>query len=806
MRTVVVHNGARIPLGKQGENNAVRVVWPGIAEKYAKLYGDGRFELVVVQNDKVYPAVVNVDGADLIWNVLAADVAIAEIGSLELIYYVGDTIAKSQTWETFVEVSKSAEGTTEPPEPAKNWVDVVIKTASDAKQSATQSAESARQSAESATNAATSATKAENAVGHSPIVGENGNWFVWDFTRSEYVDSGKPASTPPITPDTAGKYLTNDGRKVKWGAKVVENIERFDTNELLHVASSYVTAIIKEEGNANSGGMVFPVIAQLDGIIDHGSGFMSYLDAHGDHYVGGFSLVGGAVGVPKLTFSNTILYVTITQDGQDSDGNPIYKSDKTYAEIKAAHEAGREVRIKQVYTTGSFTDDIFGFLGIDYLKVVRYSDGTFRFEGQGIPRPEYGATYSFTGGQPISVCYVAINSKKIFVSLPMDFKTRLWNARVNAIPQQYLIHLNEEDNGTSTTLVADMPFDEIKTKFESAWGSTVFSVVYDNEVYSVSKTFIDSNSNTLQGFDFTNLSDTKKRLSLNNNNHWTAYIIPFTAKYFFLNQHDDGEYYLLDEDRNEVFPRDVSNLYGLIQYIYYQGFEYTLLNIQGPYIDFLAVNRDKYAIISVDIAASYGQGTVTWSGWKSICPNQTPKVTTADNGKFLRVVDGQWAADVAEGETWELINEVTLSEDAMSVVFDKDKSGSAFALRKFVVFGTTKGSNASNTGGGTICINTANTPDDKYSIVPPISNHGALKGDKLRYWNATAEILAEKGWRWYITGADNTSRTTQVTVGTLLSEVSQKIPKVATYLALWSRTSGSAFAAGSKIELYGVRA
>ena len=127
MRTVVVHNGARIPLGKQGENNAVRVVWPGIAEKYAKLYGDGRFELVAVQNGKVYPAVVNVDGADLRWNVLAADVAIAEIGSLELIYYVGGTIAKSQTWETFVEVSESAEGTAEPPEPAKNWVDKVLK-------------------------------------------------------------------------------------------------------------------------------------------------------------------------------------------------------------------------------------------------------------------------------------------------------------------------------------------------------------------------------------------------------------------------------------------------------------------------------------------------------------------------------------------------------------------------------------------------------------------------------------------------------------------------------------------------------
>lgn len=160
MRTVIVRNGTRIPLGKQGENNAVRVVWPEIAEKYTKLYGKGRFELVVVQKGQAYPAAVNVDGPDLIWNVLAADVATVGAGSLELIYYVGDTIAKSQTWETFVEVSKSAEGTTEPPEPAKNWVDAVLKSSSDAKQAATESAESARQSAESSTNAANSANEA----------------------------------------------------------------------------------------------------------------------------------------------------------------------------------------------------------------------------------------------------------------------------------------------------------------------------------------------------------------------------------------------------------------------------------------------------------------------------------------------------------------------------------------------------------------------------------------------------------------------------------------------------------------------
>ncbi|GEM_PF-7131759 len=143
MRTVIVRDAMRIPLGKQGENNAVRVVWPEIAEKYAKLYGDGRFELVVVQKGKAYPAVVNVEGADLVWDVRAADVATAEVGSLELIYYVGDTIAKSQTWETLVVASKSADGMTKPPEdPARAWFDEIKRQIGDLSKLTTKAKES----------------------------------------------------------------------------------------------------------------------------------------------------------------------------------------------------------------------------------------------------------------------------------------------------------------------------------------------------------------------------------------------------------------------------------------------------------------------------------------------------------------------------------------------------------------------------------------------------------------------------------------------------------------------------------------
>ena len=87
-------------------------------------------------------------------------------------------------------------------------------------QAVTEQAANAKQSA---SNAAESAAKAEDAAVHSPIIGENGNWFVWDFTKSEYVDSGKPASTPPITTETAGKYLTNDGSKTEW-TKIESNL------------------------------------------------------------------------------------------------------------------------------------------------------------------------------------------------------------------------------------------------------------------------------------------------------------------------------------------------------------------------------------------------------------------------------------------------------------------------------------------------------------------------------------------------------------------------------------------------------
>lgn len=124
MRTVYAQACIRFPLGKQGENEAVRVVWAGIVEEFRKLYGNGAFTLTAKRcgDAEAYPVAVSTEGGDVVWLVRAADVASPGSGSCELTYTVDGAVAKSQTWSTYVAASISGDAPGEPPEePAKAW-------------------------------------------------------------------------------------------------------------------------------------------------------------------------------------------------------------------------------------------------------------------------------------------------------------------------------------------------------------------------------------------------------------------------------------------------------------------------------------------------------------------------------------------------------------------------------------------------------------------------------------------------------------------------------------------------------------
>ena len=124
MRTVYAQKNKKIILGRQGEDNAVRVVWPGIVSDWSSLYGDGSFQLSVRRfgDENAYPVVVEVNGDDIRFTVTSAETAIAGNGKCELTYIANGTIAKSATWETVVLNSLTGHAPSEPPEePAKSW-------------------------------------------------------------------------------------------------------------------------------------------------------------------------------------------------------------------------------------------------------------------------------------------------------------------------------------------------------------------------------------------------------------------------------------------------------------------------------------------------------------------------------------------------------------------------------------------------------------------------------------------------------------------------------------------------------------
>ena len=171
MREIEVRELLYLPLGHQGENEAQRIVWRGLADSWARLYGEGVFALTVLRegDSAPYPASVTSENGDVIWTLSNADTAKAGEGMAELTYTVGGAIAKSRTWRTVVEPSLSANGTTKPPAAYQSWVDEVLQAAADA----------------------------ETAVSKMPYVDETtGNWFKWDAAAGAFADTGVAATGP----------------------------------------------------------------------------------------------------------------------------------------------------------------------------------------------------------------------------------------------------------------------------------------------------------------------------------------------------------------------------------------------------------------------------------------------------------------------------------------------------------------------------------------------------------------------------------------------------------------------------------
>lgn len=236
MPKMTVRDHGIIWLGKQGENEVLQVIWRGIVPEWEEKYGAGEFQLAVRRNQDTAPYIANIelDGGDIVWTITSAETARVGDGACELTYTVGDSIAKSQIWTITVCESLTGQEPVDPPEPAKNWVDVVIKSSSDAKQSATESAESARQSAESSVNAQKYAEKATESANEAH--------------KSREAIENMEVSAVSLSPDSDAKVeksIVDDKVKLTFGIPKGEKGEN-DIFWLNTVSSSEIAETLDE--------------------------------------------------------------------------------------------------------------------------------------------------------------------------------------------------------------------------------------------------------------------------------------------------------------------------------------------------------------------------------------------------------------------------------------------------------------------------------------------------------------------------------------------------------------------------------
>lgn len=125
MIEIHAHLGISLAIGRRGENDARRVVFDLSA--WRRHYGEGTVQLLHQRagDESPYPCTLTVEGDTAYWLIQAADVAKAGWGSVQLHYYVGDTLAKSAIWRT-VTADALGDPSETPPEPQQGWVDKML--------------------------------------------------------------------------------------------------------------------------------------------------------------------------------------------------------------------------------------------------------------------------------------------------------------------------------------------------------------------------------------------------------------------------------------------------------------------------------------------------------------------------------------------------------------------------------------------------------------------------------------------------------------------------------------------------------
>lgn len=138
-----------IVLGRRGENEARQIIFD--ISSLISTYGPGAATLLAKRptDTTAYPVTVEQSGTTVTWTVTDVDTAYPGDGQCELYYYVGDTLAKSYVYRTFIG-QDIGNASSEPPDAYQTWVDNLTTLGAETAQNATDAAQSASDAAASA--------------------------------------------------------------------------------------------------------------------------------------------------------------------------------------------------------------------------------------------------------------------------------------------------------------------------------------------------------------------------------------------------------------------------------------------------------------------------------------------------------------------------------------------------------------------------------------------------------------------------------------------------------------------------------
>jgi hypothetical protein len=152
------------------------------------------------------------------------------------------------------------------------------------------------------------ADKAEDAVGHMPVIGENGNWFAWNADKTSYEDTGNPSQGEPGEDGKAATVLVGTVTTLPAGSRATVTNSGTETEAVLNFG------IPRGEAGTGGDGASSEDLEALNNRLDnHANAIETLQNAQDNFEVWMFSRTVN--GWPVVSPNGTLYAIFVNDDG-----------------------------------------------------------------------------------------------------------------------------------------------------------------------------------------------------------------------------------------------------------------------------------------------------------------------------------------------------------------------------------------------------------------------------------------------------------------------------------------------------------